>query len=159
MSEFNPQTQDHGGADRLLKDAPVGRLATCRGSEPYVVPVSFVYENGRIIVHGSAKGKKMDNITSNPKVCFEVDESEFVPDEDPCKLHWKYRSVVAAGTARVLEDPEEIVAALKLLVDKYAPGKGSLITRERTESYENLALVEIVVDELTEKKVGHQTGG
>jgi len=151
MAKFDSDTMKSDGSDQLLKQAQVGRLATCSGEQPYIVPISFVYENGRIIFHGARTGKKMDNIAANSQVSFEVDESEFVPDDDPCRLHWKFRSVVASGRARVLEDPDEIVSALQLLVEKYAPGKGSLISRERTESYDNLALVEITVEELTER--------
>ncbi len=151
MVNFCSDTLKSHGSDQLLKEAQVGRLATCSGDQPYIVPISFVYEDGRIIFHGARTGKKMDNIAANSQVSFEVDESEFVPDDDPCRLHWKFRSVVVSGKARVLEDPDEVVSALQLLVEKYAPGKGMLISRERTESYDNLALVEIIVEELTER--------
>ena len=151
MVHIRSDTLKGHGSDQLLKEAQVGRLATCSGDQPYIVPISFVYEDGRIIFHGARTGKKMDNIAANNQVSFEVDESEFVPDDDPCRLHWKFRSVVASGKARVLEDPDEVVSALQLLVEKYAPGKGSLISRERAESYDNLALVEIIVEELTER--------
>jgi len=151
MVNFSSDTMKSHGSDQLLKEAQVGRLATCSDDQPYIVPISFVYGDGKIIFHGARTGKKMENIAANNQVSFEVDESEFIPGDDPCKLHWKFRSVVASGKAKVLEDPDEIVPALQLLVEKYSPGLGSLITQKRVDSYANLALVEITVEEMTER--------
>jgi nitroimidazol reductase NimA-like FMN-containing flavoprotein (pyridoxamine 5'-phosphate oxidase superfamily) len=142
---------DRVEVERLLTGAEVGRLATCVDDEPYVVPLSFVYRDGRIIVHGAAGGRKMENISRNPRVCFEVDEAELMPSDDPCKYNYRYRSVVASGRARVLEEPGARLEALRLLVEKYAPGKGGMLTTERLRG-SRLAVVEIEVDEMAGKR-------
>ena len=45
-----------------------------------------------------------------------------------------------------------MLEGLRLLVDKYSPGKGDLLTRDRVEDYSDLAVVEISVEEITEKR-------
>lgn len=136
----------------LLETAETGHLAMCREGEPYMVPLSFVYHEGRIFFHGSTSGKKMDFINANPRVCFVVDESELVPGPDPCKLHFNFRSTLANGTARVVNDIEGQVEALRLLAEKYSPGSGHLMDRQRAESYDNLAIIEMTVDEITSRE-------
>ncbi len=152
MSKAHSEAVSLDRGEALLREARIGRLGTCREGEPYVIPISFVYDDGRIFFHGSKEGKKMEFIAANPRVCLEADEAEFVDGEDPCKLHWNYRSVVAIGRARVLEETGEVLAGLRLLVDKYSPGKGDLLTRDRVEGYADLAVVKIEVEEITEKR-------
>lgn len=143
---------DKAEVEEALREAAVGRLGTCSGGRPYVVPLSFVYHEGKIYFHGAANGKKMTDIALNLRVCFEVDESELMPAEDPCSFNFRYRSVIANGTARVIEDPAERLAALRLLVEKYAPGRGGTLTEERVRDSAGLAVVEIAIEEMVGKK-------
>jgi nitroimidazol reductase NimA-like FMN-containing flavoprotein (pyridoxamine 5'-phosphate oxidase superfamily) len=75
-----------------------------------------------------------------------------MPAEDPCNFNFRYRSVIAYGKARVIEDPAERLAALRLLVEKYAPGKGGMLTEERVKGSTSLAVVEITIEEMVGKK-------
>ena len=59
---------------RLLKKCSHGRLGLAFQNEPYVVPVSYGYDQGRIFFHSAKQGKKVDFMRRNNKVCFEVDE-------------------------------------------------------------------------------------
>jgi len=146
------EIKDKGEVEKVLVEAEVGRLGTSADGRPYVVPLSFAYHDGKIVIHGAKIGKKMENIARNPRVCFEVDTSEIIPSDNPCGFTYKYRSVIADGTARVIEDPAEKAASLRLLVEKYAPGKGSQMTEERVAAFDNLAVVEITVEEMVGKK-------
>ncbi len=146
------EIKDKAEVERVLGEAEVGRLGTSADGRPYVVPLSFAYHGGKIIIHGAKIGKKMENITMNPRVCFEVDTSEIIPADDPCGFTYKYRSIIADGTARIVEDPFEKAASLKLLVEKYAPGKETQMTEDRVAAFDNLAVVEITVEEMVGKK-------
>lgn len=152
MKETGKDVHPRSSAATLLNEAMIGRLGTSLEGRPYVVPLSFVYHDGKIFFHSAKTGKKMDHIAGNPRVCFEVDEGELIPADEACSIHWKLRSVIAYGTARVVNDHKEKVEALRLLVEKYGPGKSDQITPERIESYENLAIVEITVEKITEKQ-------
>jgi nitroimidazol reductase NimA-like FMN-containing flavoprotein (pyridoxamine 5'-phosphate oxidase superfamily) len=146
------EIQDKAEVESVITEAEVGRLGTSVDGRPYVVPVSFAYHEGKIVIHGAKIGKKMENIARNPRVCFEVDKSEIIPSDNPCGFTYKYRSVIANGTARFIENPAEKAASLRLLVDKYALGKGSQMTEERVEAFTNLTVVEITVEEMMGKK-------
>jgi nitroimidazol reductase NimA-like FMN-containing flavoprotein (pyridoxamine 5'-phosphate oxidase superfamily) len=58
----------------VLKSAEVGRIALSDSSKPYIVPLNFLYQNGKIAFHCAFDGKKLDIISKNPNCCFEVDE-------------------------------------------------------------------------------------
>jgi nitroimidazol reductase NimA-like FMN-containing flavoprotein (pyridoxamine 5'-phosphate oxidase superfamily) len=57
----------------LLTASRVGRLACIRESQPYVVPISFVHEDGHIYSF-SLIGHKIWAMRAHPHVCLEVDE-------------------------------------------------------------------------------------
>ena len=153
MRSPEKEIRDRGEIERILREAEVGRLGTCADGEPYVVPLHFAYSDGRIVFHCARRGKKLDNIAGNPRVCFEVDSGEVIQADEPCEFSTNYRSVIAYGEARVYIEPKKMVDALRLLVDKYAPrGMSDKITEAAVSKYGNLAVVEITVDEITGKR-------
>jgi len=97
--------------EKFLRTARVGRVGTSLKGQPYIVPVFYVYHKGRILIHTSGSGKKMETITKNPAVCFEIDESS----EDERRL----KSVIVFGKASIIQNREEKLEALRALVEKY----------------------------------------
>jgi hypothetical protein len=152
LRRTDKEIKDKSEVEAVLRDATVGRLGTSRDDTPYVVPVSYVYTKGKIIIHGARQGKKMEDIAANPRVCFEVDISEIIASDDPCNYSYRYRSVIANGTAKILEDPNEKLEGLRLLTERYAPGKGPDLTEEHLKKNWNLNVVEITIHEMVGKK-------
>ena len=97
--------------DQFLACARVGRLGLIINGKPYIIPLGFAYANGNIFFHACDKGSKMQALRENPYICFEVDEA--LSDAS------MYKSVIAFGTAKILEDREEMVPYLQKLIDKY----------------------------------------
>ena len=61
--------------ERVLQAQAVGRIGCHANGRTYVVPVSYVYDNGAIYAH-SADGQKIRMMRRNPNVCFEVEHVE-----------------------------------------------------------------------------------
>jgi hypothetical protein len=87
---------------RVLKKYSYGRLVLAFQNEPYVVPVSYGYDQGRIFFHSAKQGKKVDFIKRNSRVCFEVDEWE----KGSANVDESFASVICYGTATLREDIE-----------------------------------------------------
>lgn len=57
----------------MLARTHLGRLACARGSQPYVVPCYFAYDND--CLYGfTTLGRKVDWMRANPAVCVEADD-------------------------------------------------------------------------------------
>ena len=152
MRRSEKEIKERAVLEEILKENQVGRLGTAVDGRPYVVPMNFVYTNGCIILHTHRDGKKVKDIQRNPRVCFEVDSGEIMEGDDPCEYSWRYRSVIANGTATIIEEPGERLKALRLLSDKYAFGKGRRLDQEKVKRFNDLLVIEIKVDEMTGKK-------
>ncbi len=106
--------------DEILKQAEVGRLGLFDGLTPYIIPLNFVYLNGKIGFHCDWKGKKLDLIAKNSRCCFEVDEFRGeVSYHYDSLCHLDYDSVIATGVARVEKGEEAIWQFFHLLHAKY----------------------------------------
>jgi uncharacterized protein len=55
--------------EAFFGEAMVCRIGLCNKDEPYVVPVCFGYEHGRISIHSPTERKKVDMIRKNPRRC------------------------------------------------------------------------------------------
>ena len=69
-----PRALSQDEMERFLREHSYGRLGLCLESEPYIVPVAYGYEQGKVYFHSARQGKKLDFIKKNNRVCFEVDE-------------------------------------------------------------------------------------
>jgi nitroimidazol reductase NimA-like FMN-containing flavoprotein (pyridoxamine 5'-phosphate oxidase superfamily) len=138
--------------EEVLRENQVGRLGTAVDGEPYVVPMNYAYLSGRILMHTHRDGKKVYDIKRNPRVCFEVDSGEMVEGDDPCGYSWEYRSVIAHGDARIVEDPEEKLRALRVISDKYAFGKGQRLDQAKVDRFSDLVIIEVTIRDMTGKR-------
>jgi hypothetical protein len=139
--------------ERLLTESQVGRIASVDPEGyPYVVPVHFVYLNERIYFHGLPKGQKLDYISKNPKVGFEVDEMLSLISqgiEEPCDINTEYNSVIVRGNAEILTDIEYKKEVLLKIVEKYTPQLSGKDIHENM--LKGTAVIEITIEELTGK--------
>lgn len=79
---------------------------------PYTVPLSYVYCDSKIYFHSANRGHKIDAINQNSKVSFcVIDKDEVIQEE----YTTYFRSAIAFGKARIIEDDTEKRAADKML--------------------------------------------
>lgn len=109
----------------LLERSQTGSLVTLNSDgTPYVTPMHFVYYQNSVFVHGLPKGKKIDNITNDPRVGFcvyEMDSLLLDPDGNPCDTNTKYESVIVSGIAKLVDNIEGKNSVLKEIEKKYTP--------------------------------------
>jgi nitroimidazol reductase NimA-like FMN-containing flavoprotein (pyridoxamine 5'-phosphate oxidase superfamily) len=91
----------------LLIKEQVGVLSTASADgAPYGVPLNycFVREDNAIFFHCALKGRKIDDIRSNPHVSFTVvGRNRIIPE----RLTTYYESVIVSGRASFVDDEEE----------------------------------------------------
>jgi nitroimidazol reductase NimA-like FMN-containing flavoprotein (pyridoxamine 5'-phosphate oxidase superfamily) len=158
MRRSSCEVTDPEAIKKILASSTVGRLATIdQEGYPYITPVNFVYFQGAIYFHCAAQGEKLDNLACNPKVCFEVDrplayiEARFNPDNNPCKTHQFYHSVIIRGRARVVPDGDLKTAALNVLVAKHEGHADFPPVTADSPAYSICRVVEIIPERMTAK--------
>ena len=101
----------------ILKEGEYGVLSTVSpNKEPYGVPVNYCLIDESIYFHCALEGRKIDNISHNPKVSFcVVGKTEVLPDQ----FGTKYESCIVQGVASESFGAEKQLA-LEGLIRKYS---------------------------------------
>ena len=142
--------KDSKEIEEILRKSLVGRLGTSVNDKPYVVPLCFVYHRDRIYFHSAPRGKKLKNLEKNEQVCFEVDEYHLIKRAKPCDFTMCYRSVIAFGRARIVQNLNEKLFVMKVMMEKYDPEETAGPLTEETIS--DLVVVEMALEKITGKK-------
>jgi len=146
----------------FLDKEHVGRIATIdENGFPQVIPMNFVFLDDCIYMHSHTRGEKLENVSRNQKVGFEVDrELEFLPSyfEDPKDASLAdtlYISVVIKGKGERVKDKSEKTNALNGLMKKYQPeGRYEPISPEM-EVLDEVAVIKVIPDSIRGKyKIG-----
>ncbi len=145
------QQLSHQEAAAVLDRGTSGVLALSGDDGyPYAVPISYVYSEGKLYFHCAGSGHKLDAVRRNEKASFcVIDQDRVVPE----KYTTYFRSVIAFGRIRVLEDEGEKRAAIERLALKYAPDsspehRDAEIQRE----WMSLCMLEMEIDHLSGKE-------
>ncbi len=137
----------------LLKRSEIGRIATVnKRGFPVIKPVNFLYLDGKIYIHSSQQGEKVEDIRRESPVCFEVDEpiAYRAAGEMGCKAGYYYRSIIIQGKASFVENRRDKVRVLETMMEKYQPEGNSWKFEE--EVLKKTAVIEIQIDEITGKE-------
>lgn len=108
------------GARELLRTGEYGVLSMISDQDtPYGIPLSYVWDGGAYIyVHCAPEGRKLRALERCADVSFcVVGRTRVIPD----KFTTAYESVVVSCRAVRGLVPDERMAALRLLLEKYSP--------------------------------------
>ncbi|MFH1930960.1 MAG: pyridoxamine 5'-phosphate oxidase family protein [Pseudomonadota bacterium] len=158
MRRAQCQITDTQEMTKILASTNIGRLATMGADGyPYITPVNFVFYERRIYFHCALKGEKLDNLSRDPRVCFEVDvplaylEVDFNPEKNPCRTHQFYRCVIIRGKARILSEGELKTTVLNALVVKHEVKTEFTPITPNSSGYKACSVVEIKPEKMTAK--------
>lgn len=141
MNDYTLRRRDRAVTDRSELFDIVGQCRVCRlgmvddRGLPYIVPLNFGFESAGdsliLYFHSARTGRKMDILTRNPSVCFEMDvEGGVVEGKTACMHGFAYACVMGGGTVEWIEDDEQKRHALTLLMKHYTGRTDAELTHE-----------------------------
>ena len=136
---------------KILEKEEAGVLAVIGdGGYPYTVPMNYIYSDGKIYFHTAKGGHKNDAIAENSKVSFcVIEESEVKPE----LFTLYFRSVVAFGKARLIEDPAEMRKAMEIITRKYSPNESDEAVNSKIDvRFNALAIIEMEIEHISGKE-------
>lgn len=155
MSEFRQMrrkrqqlTQEESIA--ILQNATAGTLALLGDDDyPYAVPISYVYNEGKLYFHSALNGHKVDAIRKYDKASFCVIEQD---DVQPEKYTTFFRSVIAFGRIHIVEDEKEKLEIVRMLGNRYNPNQDDTLQKEIESGLSRLLAIRFDIEHLTGKE-------
>lgn len=153
MNKVSGEITDKEEILRLLKGGKYAVIAMCRNNEPYVVTLSYGYdeEQNALFFHSANKGLKLDFISENPNVCTTIIEDRgYVKD----KCNHNYASIVIWGKISILQELEEKKHAMEVMLHHLEENPEPIKDRNlRNEAvYNNFTLLKLEIDEITARQ-------
>lgn len=135
----------------ILEKGTSGVLAVSGDDDyPYAVPLSYVYDDGKLYFHSAKSGHKIDAIGRNSKASFcVINKDEIVAEE----FTTYFRSVIVFGVIRILEDDKEITEAIDKLALRYAPDSTAEDrNKEIQKDWRALCVFELEIEHISGKE-------
>lgn len=158
MAKYHLQKAEREITDRdeiqgIIKNGKFAVIAMCRNNEPYIVTLSFGYDEDKnaLYFHSAKKGLKIDFITDNPAVCATIiEDGGYLKGE----CEHKYSSVIICGDMHVVETIEEKKHALNVMIDHLEEDPEPVKTRilKNDKVYEGVGILRLDINEVTGKK-------
>lgn len=134
----------------ILQKATAGTLALLGDDGyPYAVPISYVYNEGKLYFHSALNGHKVDAIRKYDKASFCVIEQD---DVQPEKYTTFFRSVIAFGRIHIIEDEKEKLEIVRMLGNRYNPNQDDALQKEIESGLSRLLAIRFDIEHLTGKE-------
>lgn len=121
MHRTDKEVQNQGWIDAVLTKAIFCHLAIQGDDEyPCLIPMNFVWYEGRLIFHSALDGEKIRHLKNNSHATFAVESDiDLITNIISCMYGMRYRSVIGYGPVRFVTEYDEKNRLLKALSEKY----------------------------------------
>ena len=134
----------------ILQKATSGTLALLGdGGYPYAVPVSYVYDDGKLYFHSAMSGHKVDAIRNCDKASFCIIDQDHVK---PSEYTTYFRSVIAFGRIYIVEDEKEKLTIARILGNRYNPDQEEALQKELEHGLSRMLAIRFDIEHLTGKE-------
>jgi len=138
LGKENRVVTERAEMDEVLRGCKVCRLGVTDDGEA-------------VYLHTGLKGRKIEILHRNPRVCLEFDILDGMIEADRgCGWSMRFRSVLVFGTAVELNDTKEKRRGLRAIMAQYSPGDYTF----PDEILERTAAIRVEIDSMTGRKKG-----
>ncbi len=147
---------DRETIDKILDEGFVCHVGFSVEGQPYVIPTMYARIGDGIYFHGSAASRMLRGASAGIAVCITVTLVDgLVLARSVFNHSMNYRSVVALGTATLVDAPPEKLEALRGFTEKILPGRWG---EARQPNEKELKATSILRLPLTETSAKMRTG-
>lgn len=147
------QVHDDAAINELLDSQYVAHVGFIdpETQSPYVIPMGFVRDNDRILLHGSSGSRIMMLMARGVDLCLTVTQlNAIVVARSAFNSSMNYESVMIFGKARVLQEAEKELA-LERITEKLIPGLWSYGRPLKKKESAATIIVEVPMDKISAK--------
>jgi len=144
---YDPET-----AYRILDEGFLCHVGFVVDGQPFVIPTSYGRKDANLYIHGSAASRMLRQMKEGVAICVTVTLLDgLVLARSIFNHSMNYRSVVILGKATLVDDPEEKLAALRLLSEHIIPGRWDDIRQPNERELKATSVLRVPIEEFSAK--------
>ncbi|MHB8515089.1 MAG: pyridoxamine 5'-phosphate oxidase family protein [Dehalococcoidia bacterium] len=146
---------DPARLDAILAAGLVAHVGFVQDGQPYVIPMSYLYRDGRLFLHGSKGSRAVRQIGSGAPVCVTVTLLDSLVASKAASSHsMNYRSVVVFGRGKPVRGHAASVELAHAIIARYFPGRapGQAYRAVTDDELKAVRIVEVEIEEISGKQ-------
>jgi len=152
VREADRAVYDRETVYRILDEGFLCHAGFVVDGQPFVIPTSYGRKDASLYIHGSAASRMLRQIKEGVPVCITVTLLEgLVLARSIFNHSMNYRSVVILGKARLVDDPAEKLAALRILSEHILPGRWDDSRQPNERELKATSVLRVPIEEFSAK--------
>ena len=140
----------------ILDEALIAHVGFINNEQPFVIPMAYGRKGDRLYLHGSPVSRLLKTLQQGVDVCITVTILDGLVIARSLFHHsMNYRSVVLFGKAKLVEDEEDKMSALKALTEQMIPRRWN---QARVPNTKELRATSVLSLEIKEGSAKVRTG-
>jgi nitroimidazol reductase NimA-like FMN-containing flavoprotein (pyridoxamine 5'-phosphate oxidase superfamily) len=136
----------------ILDAAFLAHVGFSVNGQPFVIPTLYGREGDTLYLHGSAASRMLRELETGVVACVNVTLVDgFVLARSAFHHSMNYRSVVAFGKARKIDDPERKTRALRVISEHLIAGRWNDVRAPSEQELKATAVLEFSIEEASAK--------
>jgi hypothetical protein len=136
----------------ILDSAFLAHVGFQQQGQPFVIPTLYGRDGDKLYLHGSAASRMLRELEKGVPACVTVTLVDgLVLARSAFHHSLNYRSVVAFGTARKIEEPERKVEALRVISEGVIAGRWNDVRGPSEKELKATTVLEFLMEEASAK--------
>lgn len=136
----------------ILDAGFLASVGFCLDGQPFVIPMLYGREGGRLYLHGSAASRLLQQLETGIPTCVTVTLVDgLVLSRSAFDHSMNYRSVVAFGRARKIADPEQKIKSLRVISEHLIAGRWADVRGPSEKELKATTVLEFSIEEASAK--------
>jgi len=145
---------DREAVNQILDEAFLCHVGFAVDGQPYVIPTSYGRDSDKdvLYIHGSVASRMLRHLDQGLPVCITVTLLDgLVLARSVFNHSMNYRSVVILGTATVVDDPAEKLAALRAISEHILPNRWDDSRQPNEKELKATSVLRLPINEFSAK--------
>ncbi len=143
---------DRDTVNHILDEGFLCHVGFVADGQPFVIPTSYGRDGDVLYIHGSAASRMLRNLDQGVAVCVTVTLLDgLVLARSVFNHSMNYRSVVILGTATLVAEPAEKLAALRALSEHIISGRWDDARQPDEKELKATSVLRLPIDEFSAK--------
>jgi uncharacterized protein len=152
VREADRAVYDRETVYRILDEGFLCHAGFVVEGQPFVIPTSYGRKDASLYIHGSAASRMLRQFKEGVPVCITVTLLDgLVLARSVFNHSMNYRSVVVLGKAKLVDDPEEKLAALRVLSEHILPGRWDDARQPNERELKATSVLRVPIEEFSAK--------
>lgn len=136
----------------ILDAAFLAHVGFSINGQPFVIPTLFGRNGEKLYIHGSAASRMLRQLHTGVPACVTVTHVDgLVLARSAFHHSMNYRSVVAFGSAKTIEDPSRKAEALRIISEHLIKGRWDDVRQPNEKELNATSVLEFTIEEASAK--------